>query len=76
MILRTPVEQEEQGEIALQFLRDEEIFFYVFVAVFSELCCNFRMRKQETNLVGGAFYRVRQQSSVLVDDLRGDAANR
>lgn len=42
--LLAPIEHQEQGEIALEFLRDEEIFFHVLVAVFSEFCGDFRVR--------------------------------
>lgn len=74
--LEMPVEHQEQSEIALQLLGDEEVFFHVFVTVFSEFCGDFRMRQQKADLISRAFDGVCQQASVLVDDLPGYAANR
>src|SRR5690242_49292 len=74
--LQTAIEHQEQGQITLQFLRDKKILFHVLVTMFSELCGNLRMGQQESDLIGGAFHRMRQKARVLVNDLCGNATHR
>ena len=68
-------ELEKEGEVALQVLGYEEIFLYVLVAAFAETGGDIGVRKQETNLVGGAFDGVGEKARVFVDDLGGNAAD-
>jgi hypothetical protein len=73
--LRDVGEGQEEGEVALEVLGNQEVFFYVQVSLFTETRGDFRVGKEKTDLIRGAFDGVGEQSGVLVNHLRRNAAD-
>src|SRR5882724_496979 len=71
-----PGQRQKKRQITFQFLCDKEIFLHMVMAVLAQLRRDFRVREQESNLVRRAFYGMREQAGVLVNDLNRNAAHR
>jgi len=50
---------QEQGQIALEILRDQEIFLHVLMTMLPETRGNFRMGQQKADLIGRSFHGMR-----------------
>src|SRR6266568_2856920 len=67
---------QKECQVSLGVAGNQEVLADVLVGLLTEPLRNGWVRKQETNLVGGAFDGMDEQPRVLVDDLEGDAADR
>src|SRR5690349_18285817 len=67
---------QKERQVSLGIAGNQKVLEDVLVRLLTEPLRNGWVRKQETNLVGGAFDRMDEQPRVLMDDLEGDAADR